>query len=148
MRKDQDESSTLFNYSSTRSFQAAKLGFLFVGHRVTQQPWQWNLTQIMVKRSQKNSRTRGSQKPVEGCEEVKRNRRKWWNWGFRDQEETWSCLSARNHCNWFLWAPDQAYRVFGGNFFHWILRWRKRKAWTGENMTSLPIQMLIYHCHI
>lgn len=70
VRKDQDEGSTLCNHSSTRSSQAAKLRFLFAGHRVTQQPWQWNLTQIMVKWS-KNSRTGGSQNPLRAARKLK-----------------------------------------------------------------------------
>lgn len=71
VRKDQDEDSTLCNHSSTRSFQAAKLRFLFVGHRVTQQPYQWNLTQMMVKQSQKNSRTGGSQNLLRTARKLK-----------------------------------------------------------------------------
>lgn len=63
--------STLWNHSSTRRSQAAKLRFLFVGHRVTQQPWQWNLTQIMVKQCQKKRRTGGSLKPLRAARKLK-----------------------------------------------------------------------------
>lgn len=48
--------------------------------------------------------------------------------------------------------PDHAYlhqsfwrEVFPLDF---EMEEKKSKAWKGENMISLPVQMLIYHCHM